>query len=255
MPDTIQSVLFDLDGTLLVNDLDVFMPRYFERLSARVSHLISPKQFVTHLMAATKAMIANDGQATNEDVFAQAFYPLEGHSRAELEPIFLDFYRRDFPQLRAYTGCRPEARSAVQAAFDLGYDVVIATNPLFPEIAIHERLVWAGVDGFPYRLVTTYENSRASKPNLQYYQQILDTIECLPAACLMVGNEPVDLAAGALGCATYLVTDGNTMAEGSPMLAAPFAPASGEVQPIPLNPTYQGTLGQLPALLRSLRNS
>lgn len=235
-----QAVLFDLDGTLLDNDLGVFLPRYFQRLSGRVAGLIPPKEFIAHLMAATEAMLANDGRDTNEAVFAEVFYPLIRRSRAEMEPIFLDFYRQDFPSLREYTRCRPEARMAVKAAFDRGYDVVIATNPLFPEIAIRQRLDWAGIGDFPYRLVTTYENSRACKPNLLYFRQILETIGRPADACLMVGNEPVDLIAGALGCPTYLVEDGS--------------PASTEAlavlgdRPVP-PPAHRGRLDELPALL------
>jgi len=43
----------------------------------------------------------------------------------------------------------PEARSVVQAVFDAGYDVVIATNPLFPDTAIRQRMEWADVAEFP----------------------------------------------------------------------------------------------------------
>ncbi|HEX9117584.1 MAG TPA: HAD family hydrolase [Anaerolineae bacterium] len=239
MSASLNAVLFDLDGTLLGNDLSVFMPRYFERLSAAVGHLVPRREFVRHLLAATQVMLNNDGRAANEEVFAEAFYPRLGRARAEMEPLLLDFYRRAYPLLRAYTERRPEARVAVQAAFDLGYDVVIATNPLFPEVATRERLAWAGVADFPYRLVTTYENSRACKPNLRYYRDICTTIDREPAACLMVGNEPTeDIVAGALGCETFLVVEGDRPA---PAASAP-------------EPTYAGKLADVPAVLAAGRN-
>jgi FMN phosphatase YigB (HAD superfamily) len=239
MSEGLQAVLFDLDGTLLGNDLDVFMPRYFERISAAVSHLMPPREFINHLLAATRVMLANDGRDTNEEVFAAAFYPVLGHPRDEMEPIFMDFYEHEFPALQEHTSCKPEARAAVQVAFELGYDVVIATNPLFPEIAIRQRLAWAGIDDFPYALVTSYENSRACKPNLLYFQNILDAIGRPPEAALVVGNEPWDLVAAGLGCPTYLVVDGNLV---------PSRPGTPE-------PTYRGTLGELPGLLRAARPS
>lgn len=77
----IQAVLFDLDGTLLGNNLDLFLPRYFEAISAHVASLVPPKQFITDLLQATQIMLANDGRATNEEVFASAFYPLIGRTR------------------------------------------------------------------------------------------------------------------------------------------------------------------------------
>jgi FMN phosphatase YigB (HAD superfamily) len=230
--DNIKAILFDLDGTLLDSNMENFLPHYFKRLSARVAHIAPPKEFIAHLMAATEAMLANDGRATNEQVFSAAFYPFAGHARAELEPIFQDFYANDFPKLRENTRCKPEARPVVQLAFSLGYDVVISTNPLFPETATRQRLEWAGVDDFPYRLVTTYENSRFCKPNLRYFDAIAEYLGHPPEACLVVGDEDMDMVAGRVGCPTFLVPGPSTNLD----------PATPE-------PTYRGTLAELAALL------
>jgi FMN phosphatase YigB (HAD superfamily) len=229
----LKAVLFDLDGTLLGNNLDAFLPRYFEAISTHVAFLVPPKQFIAHLLHATQIMLANDGRATNEEVFASAFYPLIGRTREEMEPVFTDFYLHAYPVLQQYTQCLPEARQAVQAAFERGLDVVIATNPLFPTLAVQERLEWAGVGDFAYRLVTSYENSRACKPNPLYYRQILETIGREPGSALVVGNEAGDMVSGQIGCQTFLV----------PGAAAPSDPA------LP-TPTYRGTLHDLVELLR-----
>jgi FMN phosphatase YigB (HAD superfamily) len=229
----IRAILFDLDGTLLDNDINVFLQHYFQRLAARLAHLVPPDKFIACLLQATRAMMANDGRATNQDVFAQDFYPLIGRPAEELEPIFMDFYARDFPQLQQTTRCIPEARQVVQTAFDLGYQVVIATNPLFPATAIEQRMAWAGVDGFPYQLVTTYENSRACKPNPLYFQHILDSLGQPAQACLMVGNEPMDMSAAQLGCTTFLVDGPNT-----------------QLDPGMPEPGYRGTLADLDVMLQ-----
>ncbi|MBC8449304.1 MAG: HAD family hydrolase [Chloroflexi bacterium] len=231
-----KAILFDLDGTLLDNDMNTFLPHYFQRLAARVAHILPPDEFISRLLQASDAMLANDGSDTNEEIFAAAFFPLAGHSRQELEPVFMDFYARDFPALRPYTRCQPEARQVVQLAFDLGCDVVIATNPLFPATAIEQRLAWAAVADFPYRLVTTYENSRACKPNLLYFQHILAHIGQPAQACLIVGDEDWDMVAAHLGCATFLVP----------------GPAT-DLNPATPQPTYRGTLADLKALLHGWR--
>jgi FMN phosphatase YigB (HAD superfamily) len=232
MVEPIRTILFDLDGTLLHNDMDEFLPPYLEMLSARVAHLLPPRQFIAHLMAATQIMMANDGRATNEEVFAQAFFPLLGHSRDEVEPIFVDFYTNDYPNLKKYTSPKPEARQVVQQAFDQGYDLVIATNPLFPAIATLQRLEWAGIADFPYKLVTSYENSCATKPNLLYFEQILDTVGHPADAALVVGDEDMDMVAAHLGCATFLVPGPRT-----------------ELSPTTPQPSYRGTLADVGALL------
>jgi FMN phosphatase YigB (HAD superfamily) len=234
MEGPIRAVLFDLDGTLLRNNMDEFLPPYLSMLAARVAHLLPPEQFVGHLMAATEMMIANDGRATNEQVFAETFYPLVGHPREELEPIFLDFYANDYPKLIKYTQRKSEARQVVQQAFDLGCKVVIATNPLFPAVATQQRLAWAGVADFDYHLVTSYENSRATKPNLLYFEQILASLGLPAEAALVVGDEDMDMVAAHLGCQTFLVPGPRT-----------------DLSPTTPQPAYRGTLDEVGQLLES----
>jgi FMN phosphatase YigB (HAD superfamily) len=234
MGQSIRAILFDLDGTLLDNDMEVFLPPYFAMLTARMAPFVPREQFLDHLMRATEVMMANDGRATNEEVFAAAFYPLNEHSREELEPVFAEFYAEDFPELQRYTRRKPHARPVVEQAFGLGCDVIIATNPLFPATAVQQRLAWAGVEDFPYRLVTTYENSRAAKPNLRYFEDILEAVGQPAEAALVVGDEDMDMVAGHLGCPTFLVPGSRTNLD----------PTTPEV-------TYRGSLGDVIALLQS----
>jgi HAD superfamily hydrolase (TIGR01549 family) len=232
MKNSLKAILFDLDGTLLDSNMAEFLPHYLQRLSTRMAHLMPPKEFIARLMQATDVMAANDGRATNEEVFAAAFYPLIGRSRAEMEPLFRDFYLQDFPALKQYTRRKPEARPVVQTAFDLGYDVAIATQPLFPETAIRHRMAWADVDGFPYRLVTTYENSRFCKPNPRYFEEIARQLDHPTEACLMIGDEQLDMAAARAGCPTFFV-------------AGPAASLDLDAP----EPTYRGTLADVATLL------
>lgn len=228
-----KAIFFDMDGTLLDNDMTVFLPHYFRLLSAHVAHILPPEPFMAHLMQATQQMMGNDGRASNEEVFAAAFYPLAGHPRQEIEPLFLDFYEKVYPSLKQYTRPMAGARQVVQLAFDLGYQVVVATNPLFPATATVQRLAWAGVADFPYRRITSYENSCAVKPNLLYFEQILDFLGLPPEASLVVGDEDMDMVAAHLGCRTFLVPGPRTeLAAGTP------------------RPTYEGSLADLEALLR-----
>ena len=154
----------------------------------------------------------------------------------------MDFYANDFPALRQYTRRKPQARQVVQQAFDLGFDVVIATNPLFPATAIEQRLEWAGVADFPYRLVTTYENSRACKPNLLYFEHILETIGHRADACLVVGDEDMDMVAAHLGCVTFHILPPKHRGKDR-----------GRLDSTTPEPTYRGTLADLGVLFESWR--
>lgn len=227
-----KAILFDLDGTLLDSNMETFLPQYLQRLAARMAHLAPPQMFIAHLLQATEVMAANDGRAVNAEVFAEAFYPFAGRERAELEPIFEAFYAEDFPKLRDLTRQKPDARPVVEAAFAAGYDVAITTNPLFPETAIQQRMAWAGVADFPYRWVTTYENSHYCKPNLDYWAEACARLGHPAEACLVVGDEHMDMVAAAIGCPTYLVPGPSTALQAD-------TPA----------PTYRGTLAGLAELL------
>ncbi len=161
-------------------------------------------------MAATYKMIENtDPTQTNAEVFAAHFFPAVGKEEAELMPLFDEFYRSRFPELKATCpGVPGLARRVVQAALDQGFEIVLGTNPLFPRVAIEERMRWIGVLDMPWRLVTTYEEMHACKPHPAYYQEVLERIGRTPDQCLMVGNDvDEDGAAAELGIDVYFVTD------------------------------------------------
>ena len=194
---TIKAILFDLDGTLLDHDMrSDFLPHYFEALGKNFAHIIPPKKLIQGIMLGSDAISKNDGTVTNEEAFAQVFYPYVNMEREILEPEFMVFYRDVFPILQQYTKRKPEARDVVETMFKLGYSVVIATNPYFPYTAVQQRMVWAGVDGLPYQKITSYENSHFAKPDPRYFLEILDEIGCRPEEALVVGDEAMDMIAG-----------------------------------------------------------
>jgi FMN phosphatase YigB (HAD superfamily) len=234
LDDKIKAILFDLDNTLIEVDLDKFIPQYLNLLAQSVAHIISPKKFIAKILVASKAVEENDGKKSNEDVYAEKFFPLEGYTREEIKPFFDKFYEEEFYKLKQYTKKKPEARSVVQKVFDKGYDVVIATTPMLPATAIEQRLEWAGVADFPYRLITTIENSHASKSltHLLYYDQILDKIGYPAEKCLMIGDDEKDLVAKRLGMLTYLIDQNNK-----------------KLNPEIPEPTYKGSLKGLKRLL------
>ena len=187
----LKALLLDLDDTLIDNAMDTFIPAYFRALEAFVAGMVEPGLFIQELLNATRTMDRNDGTGpSNEEVFANAFYPALGVSRNELEPLLARFYAEAFPRLEPLTRPRSAAPKVVRWAKDRGLQVVIATNPLFPRTAIEQRMAWGGVgvDRFDYELVTCYENSHATKSNPAYFRQIVEFLDRRPEECLMVGD-------------------------------------------------------------------
>ncbi|UNC93441.1 HAD family hydrolase [Candidatus Contubernalis alkaliaceticus] len=202
-------LLFDLDGTLIEVDMRIFVKEYFQKLGLHLSPVISPQELKEHLGYATHQMILNQDPAkTNKEVFWEVFLERVEKPLDLLEPLIDKFYRHKFKELKAFTSCKPEARKVVGMAASLNFDLVLATNPVFPSSAIYQRMNWGGVDSFDYKLVTTYENMHFCKPNPQYYLEILDKVGARPQDCIMIGNDvDDDLCAAQVGIKTYLVED------------------------------------------------
>lgn len=216
----LKTILFDLDGTLLPIDTESFVRQYMKALAAYAGHLIPPIRLVEEIMAATHEMIRNtDPDLTNAQVFARHFFPKVGREEAEMMPLFDAFYREKFPALiAACPGVPGLARKVVQTAVDKGYEIALATNPLFPRAAIEERMRWVGVDQMPWRLITTYEEMHACKPQPAFYREVLERIGRQPEECLMVGNDvQEDGVAGRLGIRLFFVTDFLMDREGVPL--------------------------------------
>ena len=75
----ISALLFDLDDTLLGNDLGIFVPAYFDRLTRHFAADVRPEQFIAELLTGTRAMLANaDPARVLDSVFADRFYPALG---------------------------------------------------------------------------------------------------------------------------------------------------------------------------------
>ena len=205
----IKAVLFDLDGTLLPMDQDAFTKAYFHTLSAKLAPFgYDPKALVNGIWTGTAAMVKNDGSRSNEQAFWDTFCSLFGEQVRQDEPRFEEYYRVEFQAVKEACGFAPQAAEVVALCRQKGWQVVLATNPIFPAIATENRIRWAGLQPDDFVFYTTYENSCHCKPNLDYYRDILAKIHCRPEECLMVGNDvEEDMVAETLGMHTFLLTD------------------------------------------------
>jgi FMN phosphatase YigB (HAD superfamily) len=205
----IDTILFDLDGTLLPIDLDEFLHKYFKVLTEELKDIFPPDELIANLMKATKKMINNNGLKSNKEVFFESFFKLfQCKNKIELLQRFDYFYRNKFPYLKYEFNIDIERGELLGLLHNHGYKLILATNPLFPRIAVEERLKWIGLQADYFELITTYENMHYSKPALNYYVEITDILGIEPERCMMVGNDlQEDMIAGKLGMKTLLIDD------------------------------------------------
>ncbi len=206
---SIKAILFDLDGTLLPMDLDVYIKNYYSSLTKGMADRgFNARRFTKALSAGVEAMLNNDGSATNEDVFWRIFELVYGEPARDREHLFNSFYENEFQQLRSICGIIPEAADAVRAIREMGYRVVLATNPVFPPIATESRIRWAGLEPSDFEFYTNYANSGFTKPHGRYYIEIANKLGLEPSECLMVGNDvDDDMSAENVGMKVYLLTE------------------------------------------------
>ena len=217
------TILFDLDGTLVPFMQDDFIKAYMGALVKQVAPMgYDGEKIIKALWKGTGAMLKNDGQRTNRQVFWESFSADLGIAALSLENILDDFYRNEFNAVSATLQETVNRSGLIRALREKGYTLILATNPVFPAVAVETRLKWIGLKPDDFDHITTYENSRACKPAGAYYREILDCVGCTADQCLMVGNNPSDDGAAAeVGITTWLVTDYLENAENLPTDAYP----------------------------------
>ena len=206
---SIKNILFDLDGTLLPMDQDLFVKSYLGNFAKKLAPLgYEPESFYKAMWAGVGAMTKNDGSVRNDEAFWNTFCSLLGEHVRNDEPVFDDFYHKEFQKAKDVCGFNPDAAKTVHTIKAAGYRVILATNPLFPPIATESRIRWAGLEPEDFEYYTVYDNSYHCKPNPAYYQDIIEKLELNPEECLMVGNDvDEDMVAETLGMKVFLLTD------------------------------------------------
>ena len=208
----IDTILFDLDGTLVRFYQDDFIKAYFSELSKIFVKLgLDAEAACKGVWAGTKAMVLNDGTVHNTRRFRDAFsdfMEIEGEQLKAVEAACDEFYSNEFNVVKSVIEHSEIPVRIVRSLADKGYSIVLATNPLFPPCAVDSRLDWIGLDRDDFHLITHYENSTYCKPNPEYYLELLSKIDKEPEQCLMIGNNPAeDMCVKSLGMDVFLVTD------------------------------------------------
>jgi len=215
------TLLLDLDDTCLGNSMDTFIPAYLEALGEHLASYVPPEKMVPTLLASTQLMLQNKSPDRRlKQVFDQAFFPTLGIDVDDFQNQIDSFYVEKFPSLEGLTQFRPEAVRMVEEAFARGYNVVIATNPLFPLTAILQRLDWAGLppQRYPFSLIPSYESFFFAKPNPSFFAETLSRLGWPEGPVVMVGDDlNLDITpARQLGLGTFWINNNEQPSKDNP---------------------------------------
>ena len=188
-----------------------FVPEYSHALSKRLAPS-NQDMLIQKLLEATNFMMKNlNPDRTLEQAFDEVFFPELKITREEVQTDIDEFYLSDFPKLEKVTEFIPDAVQTVKEAINKGWQIAIATNPLFPYTAIYQRLSWAGLTGknFPWKIIPNYETFHFAKPQPEYYAELLGQMGWPEGPVVMVGNDKqMDIdPAYSFGMASYWVNN------------------------------------------------
>lgn len=205
----LKAVFFDLDGTLLPFNEDEFVKIYVDLLHKKIAPLGYEKDtFIKCLWTGVEAMTKNDGSISNEEIFRNTFQDFFGKESLKHKDLINSFYTNEFKKVQSICKENPYVRDIINYCKDNNLLVVLATNPIFPKPATLTRMSFIGLNEDDFDYITVYENSSLSKPNVKYYQMLLDKLNLKADEVLMFGNnEYEDGIASTLGMKVYMVGD------------------------------------------------
>lgn len=227
----IKAVLLDLDDTLLSNNDAVFIPAYMQKIEQFLLARTGVRGMGRVVVGTLKAMLESASyEMTNTAVALAEIQKGVPLPQEALNALFEEFYQTDYPALAPLTQPLPHAAALIEWLKTQDMAVVIATNPVYPTTAVTQRLEWGGIsaESMGYDFISTGDNMHFTKPQPEYYAELIARVGVEPDEALMVGNslENDILPAQQLGLHTYHVD--------------PHAPPS----------TTAGTLGTLLAQLK-----
>ena len=186
----IKNILFDLDGTLLNMDQDKFLELYMLSLyNYSKEEYKDVYELINLIKKGVYLMVNNNGELTNEEVFYNHFKSFHKDKTDTLLKKYEEYYNSDFIITKESTSLKKVAPLLIKELKEKGYNLILATNPIFPRIATLNRIKWAGLDPNDFMYISTYENSHYSKPNIKYYEEILNKLNLNKEECLMIGND------------------------------------------------------------------
>ena len=212
----VKHLLLDLDGTLNISwgfpQRAVFIPTFVWELRRRLG--LSPFRAMAVLHDMRISLEGHqDPHLPNRARSIAMFAARTGLPHAEAERVLLATLETCFARIRPFFRRNDLALQFVAWA-RARYDLILATNPVWPEEITAKRIGWAGLESAHFSWITHSGNMRSAKPQARYFSELLENAGLDGGLCLMVGNDPrKDGPARESGVPVFLVTPHRSQSE------------------------------------------
>ena len=188
--------IFDLDGTLIKEDAKKSYEIFFEHLSSRFYEKfgIDKTMFISSMYNTIKAMDSIDGKENIEKQFFKVLHSLINVDISDISAQFEEFYNNEFDKvLEAYGGI-PQTNEILNFLSKQNHNIIIATDPLLPEIAVTKKIKHANLNPNTFDFVTYNTNSNYTKSNNQFFIDLFKNLNLNPEETIVIGNTiPTDI--------------------------------------------------------------
>lgn len=263
----IKAILFDLDNTLLVNPTRGFVTEYLRLADVFFRKHWGEERMSDTLRHVMKALIERTSyNRTNFSIMLEAIQKTTSRSSQEIIDAWKVFFEQVYPSLQACVHPVEGAPELIQHLLESEYAIVIATNPVYPAIAIQKRLQWAGLPHqlHNYAFVSHAENTHTVKPDPAYYAELIARVGIEPDEVIVVGDDVANdmRPAEILRMHTYHVTNhasvdfaGGTLLQFYKQMRLQEWPGSmppKSLTPSMIRPQYLGNIAALYGMLSDI---
>ncbi|MCT4632428.1 MAG: HAD family hydrolase [Firmicutes bacterium] len=204
----INTIFFDIDGTLLTIDKLSFHKEYSKRLCMYFSDMCSIDTMSGILKIGTMNMIKNDGSRSNKEAFTEHLRDIVGNDTDKYLERFDTFYMNEFNKLSIFGKEKVHMKESIEILKEKGYKLAIASNPMLPLEAMKHRVRWSGIDPANFDFISSFEDNNSTKASPLFYKEMISFMGKASAECLMVGDDiKEDMIASKVGVKTFLINE------------------------------------------------
>ncbi|MBN2136036.1 MAG: HAD family hydrolase [Acidobacteria bacterium] len=186
----LNTILIDLDATLITLDWRKNMHKYYRKLKEILHDLdLKSSYFFDVKWAANKTMNDETDDMINIEKYFSYLNKKTDIEDKKNREFYFRFYDEMFADFRGDVREVEGSHDLIAAAKSKGFKIILATNPLFPLSAVSERLRWGNLDPEDFNFITHMQNFHHCKPSPKYFAEIMKTQKVDPVKALMVGDD------------------------------------------------------------------